>query len=74
MGKEESVSIRLDLKGESLKRFLKLKNHNGFKTHASFIRVLISREYKREFENKDSEIKALKLRVKELEERLTQHE
>ncbi|MEM2865476.1 MAG: hypothetical protein QXR65_09480 [Candidatus Bathyarchaeia archaeon] len=41
------MSVRLDLEGELLKKFLAIKGRYGFESSADTVRLLISLEYER---------------------------
>ncbi|MBS7645918.1 hypothetical protein KEJ44_07780 [Candidatus Bathyarchaeota archaeon] len=46
-GREGKMSVRLDLEGELLKKFLAIKGRYGFESSADTVRLLISLEYER---------------------------
>lgn len=46
-GREGKMSVRLDLEGELLRKFLAIKGRYGFESSADTVRLLISLEYER---------------------------
>ena len=46
---EEKLILRVDLKGESVRKFYMLKSKYNFENNTDLIRYLIAREYEREF-------------------------
>jgi len=45
----EKITLRVDLRGITLKRFLTLKERYGLENDTELIRLLISQEYQRQF-------------------------
>ncbi|MEM3677425.1 MAG: hypothetical protein QW176_04690 [Candidatus Bathyarchaeia archaeon] len=45
--REDRISVRLDLEGELLRKFLAIKGRYGFESSADTVRLLISLEYER---------------------------
>jgi len=43
------ITLRVDLRGISLKRFLALKEHFGLENDTELVRFLISQEYQKRF-------------------------
>jgi hypothetical protein len=44
---EKPIQVKVELSGETAKRFIKIKEKWGFKTNAETIRFLIAQEYDR---------------------------
>jgi len=47
--KREKITLRVDLKGVTLNRFLALKDRYGLENDTELIRLLVSQEYQRQF-------------------------
>jgi len=45
----DKITLRVDLKGVTLKRFFTLKERYGLENDTELIRLLISQEYQRQF-------------------------
>lgn len=46
----DQITLRVDLKGLVLERFLKLKDYYGITNDSELVRILISEEYRRKLE------------------------